>query len=293
MQDVGLVLEGGGMRGAYTAGVLDAFHDSGITFPFVTGASAGACNATSYVAGQRGRNYKVLVEYGSHPEYISLKRAVMKKELFGMDFIFDVLPNQLVPFDFASFFNSNIRFVVSTTDIDTGEPVYHDTFRSNQELLTIIRASSSLPFVAPSISVDGRNLMDGGIVDPIPLQPSIDAGNRKHVVVLTRNKDYMKKPMRLAWLLKRSLKSHPALVSAMQNRHRRYNDMVKRLERMERNNQVFIIRPKQPLEVGRIERNRSKLDALYQQGYQEAKQQKEAVVHFTSPVEEPVLSGEV
>nr|WP_153462807.1 patatin family protein [Sediminibacillus terrae] len=290
MQEVGLVLEGGGMRGAYTAGVLDAFHDSGIVFPFVAGASAGACNATSYVAGQRGRNYKVLVEYGSHPEYISLKRAVTRKELFGMDFIFDVLPNQLVPFDFASFFNSNIRFVVSTTDIDTGEPVYHDTFHSNEELLTIIRASSSLPFVAPSISVQGRNLMDGGIVDPIPLQPSIDAGNRKHVVVLTRNQGYVKKPMKFSWLLKRSFKEHPALVTAMQNRYKRYNEMVKRLEEMERNDQVYIIRPKQPLEVGRIERNKSKLDALYQQGYQEGKQQEEAVIRFASPVEEPLMS---
>ncbi|WP_053219837.1 patatin-like phospholipase family protein [Virgibacillus senegalensis] len=289
-QDVGLVLEGGGMRGAYTAGVLDAFHDHGINFPFVTGVSAGACNATSYVAGQRGRNYKVLVEYGSHPEYISLKRAITRKELFGMDFIFDVLPNQLVPFDFNSFFNSNIRFVAGTTDIDTGMPVYFDTFHSDKELLKIIRASSSLPFVSPSISVQGRNLMDGGIADPIPIQPSIDAGNRKHVVILTRNQGYVKKPMKFAWLFRRSFKAHPALLQAMQSRYEKYNSRVKMLEEMERNNQVYIIRPEQPLEVGRIERDKSKLDALYRQGYQEVQQKKDEIIRFASTAGEPVLS---
>ncbi|SDJ75848.1 patatin-like phospholipase family protein [Sediminibacillus albus] len=290
MEDIGLVLEGGGMRGAYTAGVLDYFHDSQIEFPFVSGASAGACNATSYVARQRGRNYKVLVEYGSHPDYISFKRALKQRELFGMDFIFDILPNQLVPFDFESFFTSNTTLTVSTTDIDTGEPVYYDSFQGNEDLLKVIRASSSLPMIAPSITYKGRNLMDGGIADPIPITPSIEAGNKKHVVVLTRNAGYVKKRMKFAWLFNHSYKQYPGLLKAMADRHERYNKAVQQLEEMERNEEVYIIRPKDPLLVGRVERKKEKLHALYLQGYKEAEAQGKQIRSFIETnIKEPLL----
>lgn len=280
MDNTGLILEGGGMRGAYTAGVLDYFDDEGVDFPYIVGASAGACNGVSFVSKQRGRNYKVIVEYGEDPEYISFKRAFRSKELFGMDFIFDTLPNKLVPFDFESFNDSKSQFVVGTTDIDTGEPVYFDSFAKKDELLKVVRASSSLPFIAPSIRYKGRNLMDGAIADPIPIQPSINAGNKKHVVVLTRNKGYVKKGMKFRWLVNRSYKQNPGLVHAMKNRHIIYNETMRKLQEMENRNEVFIIRPQYPLNVGRIERNRQKLDDLYQQGYNEAKLQKSELQNF-------------
>ncbi|WP_186577636.1 patatin-like phospholipase family protein [Aquibacillus kalidii] len=282
MNQIGLVLEGGGMRGAYTAGVLDFFHDESIEFPFIVGASAGACNGTSYVSGQRGRNYKVLVEYGSHPEYISYKRALKTRELFGMDFIFDTLPNQLVPFQFNSFLQSNKKFVASTTDIDTGEAVYFDTFTEQEDLLKVVRASSSLPFIAPSVRYKGRNLMDGGIADPIPIKPSIDIGNQKHVVVLTRHGGYEKKPMKFSWIVKKMYKRYPGLIQALETRHERYNQTLHMLSDMEKRGEILIIRPLEPLSVGRIERNKDKLHGLYEQGYQEAKQMKTQINNFIS-----------
>ncbi|MDL4842164.1 patatin-like phospholipase family protein [Aquibacillus rhizosphaerae] len=280
MDNIGLILEGGGMRGAYTAGVLDFFHDEQLVFPYIVGASAGACNGSSYVSNQRGRNYEVIVEYGDHPEYISYKRVFRHKELFGMDFIFDTLPNKLVPFDFDSYLKNNSRFVVSTTDIDTGEPVYYSSFESKEELLSVVRASSSLPFISRSVRYKGRNLMDGGISDPIPIEASIKAGNEKHVVVLTRNEGYLKKPMKFSWLVNRGYKRNPELIRAMQNRHLKYNDTIEQLKKMEQRNEVLIIRPKKTINVSRIERNKDKLHNLYTQGYQDAKNLREKLYDF-------------
>ncbi|WP_407268174.1 patatin family protein [Radiobacillus sp. PE A8.2] len=280
LEQTGLVLEGGGMRGTYTAGVLDYFHDEDITFPYVIGASAGASVGSSYISRQRGRNYKVLVEYGEHPEYISFKRWFKNKELFGMDFIFDILPKKLVPFDFETFFETKIKFVVGATDITTGEAVYFNEFHNQNDLLQVIRASSSLPLLAPSIHIQGKELLDGGIADPIPIQPSINAGNKKHVVVLTRNPGYVKKAMKFSWLFSRTYKDHPKLIKAIATRHLKYNQTIAKIEEMEKNGEVLVIRPQAPLHVSRIERNREKLHALYLQGYKEAESYRNRLREF-------------
>ncbi|UOR13003.1 patatin-like phospholipase family protein [Halobacillus amylolyticus] len=280
MDQTGLVLEGGGMRGAYTAGVLDFFLDEDIHFPYVVGASAGACNGSSYVAGQRGRNYEVMVEYGDHPEYISFKRMFTNRQLFGMDFIFDKLPNQLVPFDYDSFLARTTEFVVGTTNMRTGEPQFFDHFPDRISLLKVMRASSSLPLIAPSISYLGEELMDGGIADPIPLQPSVEAGNRKHVVVLTRNDGHIKKKLKLNWYFNRKYKNFPKFAQALRNRHQKYNNTMSQIKKMEEDQQVFILRPLRPLQVSRIEKNRDRLHQLYMQGYQEAEQQSDELAKF-------------
>ncbi|WP_112180699.1 patatin family protein [Paraliobacillus zengyii] len=268
----GLILEGGGMRGAYTAGVLAFFHDAELQFPYVVGTSAGACVATSYLSNQRDRNYEVFVKYASHPEYISYKRLLTKRQLFGMDFIFDTVPNQLVPYDYEAFNKQTTKLVIGATDIYSGKPVYYDSFENKKELLKIVRASSSLPFIASSISHNGLELMDGGISDPIPIMQSIEAGNQKHVVVLTRNEGYVKKEMKFKRLVQRKYKAYPGLVTALLKRHEKYNQTIDLLHELEKKQEIFIIRPKLPLVVSRIERNMQKLDALYNQGYEEAKQ---------------------
>ncbi|MCA1012605.1 patatin family protein [Halobacillus halophilus] len=280
MKDTGLVLEGGGMRGAYTAGVLDFFHDEGIQFPFVVGASAGACNGSSYVAGQRGRNYEVMVEYGDHPEYISYKRMFTKRQLFGMDFIFDKLPNDLVPFDYESFQTKKADFVVGTTNLETGEPLFYDHFPTRESLLKVMRASSSLPLIAPSIMYDGKQLMDGGISDPIPVGPSIKHGNTKHVFVLTRNDGYLKGKMKLGWYFNRKYRQFPMFAKSLINRHERYNEKLKEVKRMEQAGEAFVLRPMKPLQVSRIERNRDRLHQLYTQGYEEAQCQADQLADF-------------
>ncbi len=273
MKEVGLVLEGGGMRGAYTAGVLDFFLDEGLDFPYVIGASAGACNGSSYMARQRGRNYEVIVEYGSHPEYISYKRMLKEKQLFGMDFIFDVLPNRLVPFDYDSFYSNKGTFVVATTDMVSGKPVYYDQFPDRNSLLQVIRASSSLPFLAPSISYQGKQLMDGGISDPIPVEQSARFGNDKHVIVMTRNDGYIKRKMKLGWYFHRKFREFPDFAKTMVERHYRYNQQLQTVKDMEDEGKAFVLRPLKPLQVSRVERKRERLHNLYVQGYEEARNQ--------------------
>lgn len=280
MKDVGLVLEGGGMRGAYTAGVLEFLLDEDIHIPFVVGASAGACNGSSYVARQKRRNYEVIVGYGDHPEYISYKRMLTHRQLFGMDFIFDKLPNQLVPFDYESFSSQSTKFVVGTTEMDSGEALFIDRFPDRESLLKVIRASSSLPLIAPSITYEGMQLMDGGISNPIPVQPSLDQGNRKHIIVLTRNDGYIKKKMKLSWYFNRKFRHFPYFAQALLNRHHRYNQQLQKVKQMEENGEAFVLRPLEPLQVSRIERNKERLHHLYMQGYEEAQNQAGRLINF-------------
>jgi len=282
MNNVGLVLEGGGMRGVYTAGVLDVFMENNLLFPYVIGVSAGACHGTSYISNQMGRNKRVNTEYLSHPDYLSYKNLVRKKQLFGMDLIFDTIPNELDPFDFETFFESEQQLMIGTTDVMTGKPVYFDKndFVENDDLLKIVRASSSLPLMAPIVEFNTYQLLDGGIADPIPLKKSEMDGYHKNVVILTRNEGYVKKKSRSSWLLNRQFKEYPNLAKAVADRHSVYNDQIAYIEEQERKGNVFVIRPTQKLVVGRIERNRERLVNLYEQGYEDAKKQIEALQEF-------------
>lgn len=273
MKSVGLVLEGGGMRGAYTAGVLDAFLEHDLHFPYVVGSSAGACNGSSYVARQKGRNYKVIVDYGSHPEYISFKRWLTKRQLFGMDFIFDRLPNELVPFDYLTFEEQKTVFEVMTTCMRTGEPKTLREFRDRASLLKAVRASSSIPMLAPSVDYEGEQLMDGGIASPIPLQSSIDYGNEKHVVILTRNDGHIKKRMKASWYISNLYKQYPDFAQTIVRRHQIYNEQLTHIKQLEQSNRAFVFRPQIPIKVSRVERKREKLHALYIQGFTEADNQ--------------------
>jgi predicted patatin/cPLA2 family phospholipase len=270
MQNTGLVLEGGGMRGLYTAGVLRYLMEQDIYIPYTIGVSAGACNGSSYIARQIDRNYSANIEYVSHPEYISYKRFLKKRELFGMDFIFDKIPNELVPFDMKAFCEAKEKFVVGVTDCLTGEPIYYSKEHQTKDIITILRASSSIPFFAPEISYDGRMLLDGGIADPIPIQKSEADGNTKNIVVLTGNKGYMKGSS-FNWFAKRKYKNYEGLLKALRDRHILYNDTVRYLEEQEEKGNVVLIRPIERSDVSRIERNPEKLKKLYNQGYAEAK----------------------
>jgi predicted patatin/cPLA2 family phospholipase len=282
MNGVGLVLEGGGMRGVYTAGVLDFFMENKLSFPYVIGVSAGACNGTSYISNQIGRNKRVNTEYLSHPDYISFKNLVRKKQLFGMDLLFDIIPNELDPFDFESFFQSDQRFMIGTTDVISGQPMYFDKndLIEKDDLLKIVRASSSLPLMAPIVEFNSYQLLDGGIADPIPLQKSEMDGNQKNVVVLTRNAGYIKKKSRSSWLLNRQFKEYPNMAKAVSDRHRLYNEQIAYIEEQEQKGNVFVIRPSEKLLVGRVERNRDRLLNLYLQGYEDTKKQMEALQEF-------------
>jgi predicted patatin/cPLA2 family phospholipase len=286
LNQVGLVLEGGGMRGVYTAGVLEYFLEQQLFFPYVIGVSAGACNAASYLSKQKGRNKTVTIQYASDPRYISWRNYFKNRQFFGMDFIFDEIPNQHVPYHYDVFYSSPSEFVVGTTDCLTGEPVYYKKQQYGKDLLKVLRASSSLPFIAPEIRYKDKILLDGGISDPIPIKKAQQDGFTKNIVILTRNRGYEKKSSKFHFLVDRKYPEYKGLQKALRNRYRIYNDTVAYLENEEMEGNVFIIRPIKPLKVGRMERNPQRLEELYNQGYEDAKSSVNNILKWVNTLEE-------
>lgn len=271
MNQVGLVLEGGGMRGVYSAGVMEFFLEQELFFPYVIGVSAGACNAASYLSKQKGRNKKVNIDFISDPRYLSWRNYYKHRQLFGMDFIFDEIPNRLVPFDYETFYKNPSEFVIGTTDCHTGEPIYFKKTDYGDQVLPILKASSSLPFVAPEIEYEGRTLLDGGISDPIPIKKAEMDGFKKNIVILTQNEHYRKTPSKFHYLVRRKYRHYPGLVEALKERYKKYNNTLQYLEKQEEKGDIFILRPLEPMKVGRMERSPEKLSILFEQGYTDAK----------------------
>lgn len=266
MNGAGLILEGGGMRGVFTGGILESFMEQDYYFPYIIGVSAGACHGSSYAARQRDRNRKVSIDYVTHPDYISLKNLVTKRELFGMDLLFDKLPNELVPFDYETFSASPERFVIGTTDCYSGKPIYFEKGAPRDEILKVVRASSSLPFMAAPVEYKGLKLMDGGIADPIPLKKALEDGVERPVVVLTRPKGYRKAASRFSGVSKFMYKQYPGLVEQMETRWKHYNETLDWLDELETQGDAFVIRPQETFKISRAERNPQRLSALYEFG---------------------------
>lgn len=280
VEGTGLVLEGGGMRGVYTAGVLESFLDNGISFPYVIGVSAGACNAASYLSQQKGRNKRVNLEYISDSRYLSLQNYIKKRELFGMDFIFNEIPSRLIPFDFETFYQNKTEFVIGTTDCISGQPVYFKKSDYGKDMLTVLKASSSLPFVSQEIFFKGKYLLDGGISDSIPLKKAKSDGFGKNVIVLTRNEGYTKKPSRFGFIVKKKYSQYPGLQRALTRRYQMYNDTINEIIQEEKKGNIMVIRPSSPIKVGRLERNATRLEELYQQGYEDGLASIEAILRL-------------
>lgn len=270
---LGLVLEGGGMRGAYTSGVLRAFMDEGLKFPYIIGVSAGANNAANFISEQKERNKKVFVDYVSHKDYSGFRHLFKGGSYFNMDFLFDTLPNKLVPFDYDTFFSSKTIFKIGVTDVETGRPVYfekNDWDVSREEFINkLLKASSSLPVLSPPVEINGRLYYDGGVSDSIPIEKSMEDGNKYNVVVLTRNKGYVKKKQKLELYSKRYLKKYPQILRAIKRRHIEYNLTLEKINTLQEKGYIFVLRPLAPLKVNRLEKDAKKLEELYNQGYRE------------------------
>lgn len=279
MKNIGLVLEGGGMRGLFTAGVLDLFLDKNIEFKYIVGVSAGSCNAVSYISKQYQRNLRINTHYLKDKRYFSLKNLFKTGSLFGMDMIFNVIPNQLDPLDFNAFNNSDCKMISISTNCETGKAEYHEIKDIKNDLLPI-QATMSLPLISQIVEYEGKFLLDGGIVNPIPIKKSIDDGNFKNVIVLTQDINYIKPPIKNISFIKRSYKKFPNLINAIEKRHIIYNQTTKFIKDLEAHEKAFVIRPEFPLNVKRLERNKSKLEALYKQGYEQALSQLESLNKF-------------
>lgn len=262
----GLILEGGGMRGVFTCGVLDNFMDRGIRFPYTIGVSAGACNGLSYMSGQRGRarysNIDLLEKYN----YIGLKYLLKKRNIMDFDLLFREFPEHILPYDYDAYFSCPERFVMVTTNCLTGEADYFEEKKNKERVIDIVRASSSLPFVCPVAYVDNIPMLDGGIADSIPLMRARRDGYDRNVVVLTRNRGY-RKDIQGTKVPSFIYKKYPRLREAINRRSYVYNEQLELVERLEDAGEITVIRPQKPIVVDRIERDISKLTDLYEEGY--------------------------
>lgn len=262
----GLVLEGGGMRGVFTCGVLDYLLDHRIHFPYTIGVSAGACNGLSYMSRQRGRSKYSNIDLLQKYNYISFKHLLKKRNIMDFDLLFNKFPEEILPYDYDAYFSSSERYVMVTTNCLTGEANYFEEKQSPERVIDIVRASSSLPFVCPIAYVDGVPMLDGGISDSIPLQRALDDGYSHPVVVLTRNRGYRKegKDIRIPSFVYRK---YPKMREALSRRSTLYNGQLDLVERLEDEGRITVIRPEKPVVVDRIERNIQKLTDLYEEGY--------------------------
>jgi len=269
---VGLVLEGGGMRGAYTAGVLDAFMDQDIEVPYVIGVSAGANAGADYVVAQRERNHRMFVELVADPRYAGWRNVFRERSWFGMKFLFETAPDEVAPFDYGALRDSPRTLIVGTTDCVTGLPVYFSSrdYDPRWFIHTVHRASCSIPLISPPVEIGSRLYLDGGVSDPIPTEKSMSDGNTRNVVVLTRNAGYRKTRGPWGYAADLMLARYPGIRQANSRRADVYNSSLDRLTELEKAAKAFVIRPIKPLVVGRMERDVGKLNSLYRQGYEEA-----------------------
>lgn len=265
-RNTGLVLEGGGMRGVFTSGVLDAFMKHGVYFRYVVAVSAGACNGMSYISRQPRRarlsNIDFLTQYG----YIGWRHLLKQGCIFDQELVYDKFPNEYLPFDFDTFFQWSATFEMVTTNCLTGQAEYLTESKDRQRSLDIVRASSSLPYVSKIVRVDDIPMLDGGIVDSIPVMRAIETGHPQNVVILTRNKGYRSKE-RDRKIPPFVYKKYPRLRVALSRRVAAYNEQLELVERLEELGKVVCIRPQRPMEVGRMEKDIGRLERLYQEGF--------------------------
>lgn len=262
----GLVLEGGGMRGVFTSGVLDAFMKHDLYFRYIVAVSAGACNGMSYVSRQPRRARISNIDYLARYKYIGIRHLVTQGCIFDRELLYDKFPNQLLPFDFDEYFKHAKGFEMVTTNCLTGKAMYLSETSDRQRSLDIVRASSSLPYVSKIVTVDGIPMLDGGIIDSIPINRAIETGHEHNVVILTRNKGWRDtgKDRKVPTFI---YKNYPRLRVALSHRHVVYNQQIDLIDRLEAEGKITCIRPMRPMEVGRIENDVEKLERLYEEGF--------------------------
>ncbi len=278
---VGIVLEGGAMRSLFSAGVVDFLMDKGIHIPNMLAVSAGAYAGMNYASGQRGRCLESMVGTLEEYPYMGPKTFFTKGTFFDMDYLFDVVPKQKFPFDFEMFRRFAGRFITSTVDLTTGEANYHEHFESEEELFSICRAANSMPFLAKVASVNGVPSLDGGMADAIPIERALQEDWDKMVVVLTRDSAYRKAEKSIPYmtLLRLVYRKYPKFIKLVEGRAKRYNDSIDKVEQLEKEGRVFLIRPTE-LTISNSESNVPKLRAYYQHGYDSVAARYEELLEF-------------
>ncbi|MBQ3890557.1 MAG: patatin family protein [Lachnospiraceae bacterium] len=279
MFEAGLVLEGGGMKGVFTAGVLDFFLDKGIEFKNIYGVSAGACTMSSYVSKQRGRALETMTDYLGSKRYMGAYSLLTTGDIFGVDFSYDLVPNYLNPFDYETFkkYEGNAYAVV--TNIVTGEAEYIK-LKDMETDVEYVRASSSLPLVSRNVEINGNKYLDGGMADSIPIRKSEADGNVKNIVVMTKPVGYRREKEKALAAFKARYIKYPKVYELMKNRHIVYNETVDYIEKQAREKKLILLRPLDDIYIDRLEKDSDKLTALYNEGYKEAENRYEEIMEY-------------
>ncbi len=265
----GLVLEGGGFRGIYTAGVLDTFMEHGLTFDGVIGVSAGAAHGCSFLSGQKGRSINYYTKYCNDPRFMSMKSFIKTGDIVGVEFSYHELPEKLVPYDYEAFNKCETPFYVVVTNVETGEAEYL-RITDMKAQIDYIRASASLPYFSRIVEIEGKKYLDGGIADSVPVKAFEDMGFERNVVVLTQPDSYIKKP-EMRGLANIVYRKYPRFVQALKNRPSVYNANTEYIRALEKSGSAFVIRPEHALEIGRMEHDPENVRRVYDIGVSDAK----------------------
>ena len=280
MQKAAMILEGGANRGIFTAGVLDYLMEQGFYTEYVVGVSMGACNGIDYVSRQIGRSKECVIRQNKKEERLDLKGMWKKKSLFDMDRLFDDYANELIPFDYETYFSAEMEFEAVVTNCLSGQAQYMTEKHDKKRLMEICRASCSMPMVLPIVEVDSQPYLDGGIADSIPIKRALEKGYRKMIVILTRNKgdrkSTSKRTMRCYQFL---MRKYPNLAKTMCLRARNYNHTMEQIEKLEAEGKIFVIRPKVEA-IKRLEHDQERLEAFYQDGYNTMKERYTSLLEY-------------
>ena len=276
----GLVLEGGAQRGMFTAGALDVMMERGVNFDGLIGVSAGACFGCNFKSHQPERAMRYNLKYIRDPRYCSLRSLIKTGDLYGADFCYREIPLHLDPFDSETFRNSPVEFYVVCTDVHSGEAVYQRLDKGDEEDMDWIRASASMPMVSRVVHVGGRDLLDGGAADSIPLRWFQSIGYEKNVVILTQPRDFVKEKNSMLPLMRAVLRKYPKLVDTMARRHEVYNASTAYVRAEEAAGRAFVLAPDAPLPIKRTEKDPEKLRAVYELGRRSMEKNLDAMMEF-------------
>ena len=262
----GIVVEGGGMRGIYGAGVLDVLLENDIKADGLIGVSAGAIHGCSFVSGQKGRSIRYNLKYSRDPRYMSMRSLIRTGDMFGIDFCYRELPETLDPFDNETFESSSTEYYVTCTDVETGQPVYHRCPSLRGDRIDWVRASASMPLASRIVELDGKKLLDGGVADSIPVMAFRKMGFKKDLVILTRPEGYRKKQNPMLPLIRRAYREYPEFVETAASRHLVYNRELDEISRLEREGEILVIRPSRRIKISRTERRPERIEQMYRLG---------------------------
>ena len=262
----GLILEGGALRGLFSAGVIDVMMENNITYDGLIGVSAGAAFGCNYKSKQIGRVIRYNMRFCNNPRYCGLHSLLTSGNIYNTDFAYGEVPLVHDPFDFDTYKSNPMDFYVVCTDIESGKPIYHKYLGYDDHGFDWIRASASMPIVSKIVEIDNLKLLDGGISDSIPLKKFEEMGYEKNVLVLTRPYDYIKKKNALLPLMKLIYKDYPKMIEAMERRHIDYNETLSYINKLENEGKIFVIRPKESIKIKKVEKDPSKLKEVYNIG---------------------------